>query len=171
VVEIDPYLLGVAEAVIRGASVNLTESSVNAPEVDPVSRRWSLAAPSGPLGEGAFQFFLADGTAPPFSERTFDTIVTPWFIDQVPVDLGGLLRQMHGLLVPGGRWLNHGPLIYGSDARPITCWYSRQEIFELAQAVGFRIGGWEQTSLPHFVSPWTGRGLIENVLTFEAIRD
>jgi hypothetical protein len=170
VLDIDPYLLGIAEAVIRGASVSLTESSVNAPEVDPVSRRWTLAAPAGPLDEEAFQFFLANGAEPPFAEGTFDTIVTPWFIDQVPVDLTGLLRRVHGLLTPGGRWLNHGPLIYGSDARPVTCWYSREEIFELARAVGFRIGAWEQTPLPHFVSPWTGRGLIENVLTFEATR-
>ena len=171
VVDVDPYLLGIAEAVIRGASVSLTESSVNAPEVESVSRRWTLAAPAGPLGEDAFQFFLANGTAPPFSEHTFDTVVTPRFIDQVPVDLGDLLRRVHGLLIPGGRWINHGPLIYGSDARPVACWYSRQEIFELARAVGFRVGAWEQTPLPHFVSPWTGRGLIENVLTFEATRD
>ena len=47
VVDVDPYLLVVAEAVIRGSAVSLTESSVNAPEVEPVSRRWSLAAPSG----------------------------------------------------------------------------------------------------------------------------
>ena len=170
VVDVDPYLLGIAEAVIRGASVSLTESSVNAPEVDPVSRRWILAAPSGRLGEQAFQFFLANGTEPPFSEQTFDTVVTPWFIDQVPVDLAELLRKLHALLVPGGRWINHGPLIYGSDALPVAHWYSREEIFELARAVGFRIGAWEQTSLPHFVSPLTGRGLLENVLTFEATR-
>lgn len=168
-VDVDPYLLGIAEAVIRGASVSLTESSVNAPEVDPVSRSWVLAAPSGPLGEDAFQFFLANGIEPPFSERSFDTIVTPWFIDQVPVDLGELLRKLHGLLVPGGRWLNHGPLIYSPDL-PVAHWYTREEIFELARAVGFRVGAWEQTPLPHFVSPLTGRGLIENVLTFEATR-
>jgi len=170
VIDVDPYLLGIAEAVIRGANVSLTESSVNAPEVDPVSRRWVLAAPSGPLGEDVFQFFLANGIEPPFAERSFDTIVTPWFIDQVPVDLAALLRKVHGLLTPGGRWLNHGPLIYGSDALPVAHWYTREEIFELARAVGFRVGAWEQTPLPHFVSPLSGRGLIENVLTFAATR-
>jgi hypothetical protein len=77
---------------------------------------------------------------------------------------------LHRLLVPGGRWLNHGPLIYRPDALPIARWYSRQEIFDLAGAVGFRTGGWESASQPHLVSPLTGRGLIENVLTFEASR-
>jgi hypothetical protein len=170
VVDIDPYLFIVAEAVVRGAAVSFTESSVNAPEVDPVSRRWTLSAPSGPLGPEAFRFFLADGTEPPFANETFDTVVTPWFIDQVPADLAGLLRRLHALLVPGGLWIHRGPLLYRPEALPIACWYTRQEIFDLAQAVGFRMGDWEHASQPCLVSPLTGRGLIENVLTFEAVR-
>jgi hypothetical protein len=170
VVDIDPFLLVVAEAVIRGVDVSLTETSVNAPEVDPVSRAWTLSAPAGPLAPGVFHFFLADGTEPPFADQTFDTVVTPWFIDQVPTDLEALLRRVRGLLVPGGRWINQGPLIYRPDALPISRWYSRQEIFELAAAAGFRMGAWESAPQPHLVSPLTGRGLIENVLTFAASR-
>jgi hypothetical protein len=170
VVDVDPYLFVIAAAVIRGKAVTLTETSVNAPEADPVSRRWTLAAPSGPLDAKVFHFFLADGTQPPFVEATFDTVVTPWFIDQVPTDLAGLVGTLYGLLAPGGRWINHGPLIYRPDALPIARWYGRQEIFELASAVGFRIGAWESAPQPHLVSPFTGRGLIENVLTFEAAR-
>ena len=170
VVDIDPFLLAMAETIVRGSAVGLTETSANAPEVDPVSRRWTLSAPSGPLGAEVFHFFLADGTEPPFADESFDTVVTPWFIDQVPTDLEDLLRRLHGLLVPGGRWINHGPLIYRPDTLPIVRWYARQEIFDLAGAVGFRAGAWENASQPHFVSPLTGRGLIENVLTFSALR-
>ena len=170
VVDVDPFLLVVAEAVIRGSVVSLTESSVNAPEVDPVSRRWSLAASSGPLSEDAFHFFLADGTQPPFAESAFDTIVTPWFIDQVPRDLESLIGQLHGLLATGGRWINHGPLIYRPELLPVARWYTREEIFNLARAAGFRVGAWENATQPHFLSPLSGRGLLENVLTFEACR-
>ena len=170
VVDVDPFLLIVAEAVIRGAAVSLTETSVNAPEVEPVSHAWTLSAPAGPLGAEAFHFFLADGLEPPFADQTFDTVVTPWFIDQVPTDLEALLRRVHALLVPGGRWINHGPLIYRPDALPIARWYTRQELFDLAAAAGFRVGEWETASQPHLVSPLTGRGLIENVLTFAATR-
>lgn len=170
VVDVDPYLLIIAEAVVRGAAVSLTESSVNAPEVDPVARRWTLSAPSGLLGPNAFHFFFANGVEPPFAAASFDTVVTPWFIDQVPVDLGDLLRRLHALLAPGGRWINHGPLIYRPDALPVARWYTRQEIFDLAGRVGFRVGAWESASQPSLVSPLTGRGLIENVLTFEAAR-
>jgi SAM-dependent methyltransferase len=159
-----------AEAVIRGASVPLTETSANAPEVDPVSCRWTLRAPSGALGEHQFRFFLADGTEPPFADGSFDTVVTPWFIDQVPTDLAGFLRHVHRLLAPGGRWINHGPLIYPPDRVSIADWYSREDIFELARAVGFAIGSWESAPVPCLVSPLTGRGKIETVLTFEAAR-
>ena len=169
-VDIDPYLLVVAEAVVRGAPVSLTESSVNAPEIDPVGRRWTLSALAGPLGPETFHFVLANGTEPPFAPETFDTVVTPWFIDQVPTDLPALVRRMHALLIPGGRWINHGPLIYRPDMLPIARWYARQEIFDLAAASGFEIEGWETLSHPHFVSPLTGRGLIETVLTFSARR-
>lgn len=168
--DVDPYLLVVAEAVARGQAVALTESSVNAPEVDPVSRRWTLAAPDGPLSPDVFRLVLADGTEPPFPEQRFDTVVTPWFVDQVPLDLGALLEPLSALLVPGGRWINHGPLIYRADALPIARWYARQEIFDLAGQIGFRIDTWESVSQPHFVSPLSGRGLIENVLTFAARR-
>jgi len=170
VLDRDPFLLVMAEAVIRGASVALTETSVNAPETDPVSRRWTLHVPGAALSEDAFQFFLADGVAPPFADQSFDTIVTPWFIDQVPTDLAGLLRALRALLVPGGRWINHGPLIYPPDRLPIAQWYSREEIFELAREIGFEVRDWESASRACLVSPLTGRGTIENVLTFEAIR-
>lgn len=170
VVDLDPFLLLVAEAIIRGAPVALTETSGNAPEPDPVSRRWALSPPAGPLGADVFHFVLADGTAPPFDDQTFDTVVTPWFIDQVPTDLEELLGHLHRLLAPGGRWINHGPLIYRPDALPIARWYTRQEIFDLASRVGFKMGSWQSASQAHLVSPLTGRGLIENVLTFEAAR-
>ena len=59
-----------------------------------MSRRWTLSAPSGPLRAEVFHFFLANGTEPPFADQTFDTVVTPWFIDQVPTDLEDLLRPV-----------------------------------------------------------------------------
>jgi SAM-dependent methyltransferase len=170
VVDVDPFLLVIAEAIIRGAALTLTETSVNAPEIEPVSKRWTLAAPSGALAEDAFHFVLADGLEPPFADQTFDTVVTPWFIDQVPTDLHRFVRRVHRLLVPGGRWVNRGPLLYRPDMLPIGRWYARQEIFDLATAVGFDVGAWESGSHTVLVSPLTGRGLIENVLTFVARR-
>ena len=117
VIDIDPYLFVIAEAVVRGASVRLTESTPNVQEAEHVATSWMLSAPA-PLDEKTFHFFLASGIEPPFADGTFDTIVTPWFIDQVPLDLQAFLGTLHRLARAGRGWINHGPLIYRPDESP-----------------------------------------------------
>jgi hypothetical protein len=170
VVDIDPYLLVIAEAVVRGGSVRLTESTVNVQRADRVAMAWTLAAPHGSLDEKVFHFFLANGVEPPFAEGSFETIVTPWFIDQVPLELETFLATLRRLLVSGGRWINQGPLIYRPEATPLARRFSREEVFDLAETAGFEMGTWSGESRPYLVSPLTGRGKVEWVLTFEAIR-
>jgi len=168
VVDIDPYLFVIAEAVVRGRPVRLTEASLNVLEASHVATAWTLSAPDGPLDEERFHFFLANGLQPPFADATFDTIVTPWFIDRVPTDLGAFLQTLRRLLRPGGRWLNQGPLLYPPET-PLARRYSRDEVFDLAARAGFRIGRWRSASRPYLVSPLTGAGKIEQILTFEAV--
>jgi hypothetical protein len=168
VVDIDPFLFVVAEAVVRGQSVRLTEATANVHEAATVSKAWTLTAPGGPLDEATFHFFLANGLAPPFRDGTFDSVVTPWFIDQVPTDLPAFLATLRRQLKAGGRWINHGPLLYPAQA-PLAHRFSREELFELAARAGFRMGRWSSDSAPHLVSPLSGRGKIEWILTFEAI--
>ncbi len=167
VIDIDPFLLVIAEAVIRGRTVRLTESTANVQELSQVAKAWDLSAPSGPLDPDRFLFFLANGLAPPFADATFDTVVTPWFIDQVPSDLPAFLDTVHRQLKPGGRWVNSGPLIYPADAS-LARRYSREELFELAERAGFRIERWSSETRPHLASPLSGRARIEWLLTFEA---
>jgi SAM-dependent methyltransferase len=169
VVDIDPFLFVMAEAVVRGNAVRLTEATPSVQESEHVAATWTLRAPHGPLAEGRFHFFLADGLAPPFAAGAFDTIVTPWFIDQVPTDLPAFLGTVGRLLRPGGRWINQGPLLYPVEA-PMSRRFSREEVFALANGAGFEITCSSSESVPHLVSPLTGRGKIERVLTFEARR-
>ncbi len=168
VVDIDPFLLVIAAAVIRGEPVTLTEATANTNQMSGIASSWNLRAPSGPLGEDVFHFFFANGMAPPFRAGTFDTVVTPWFIDQVPTDLPAFLAKLREVLKPGGRWINHGPLVYPAEA-PLMRRFSREEVFELATLAGFHIEDWSARSAPHLVSPLTGRGKIEWVMTFAAI--
>jgi SAM-dependent methyltransferase/DNA-directed RNA polymerase subunit RPC12/RpoP len=167
VVDIDPFLFVFAEAVVRGAVVQFTEASTTVQELSRVARTWDLTAPDGPLGEDVFHFYLANGLSPPFADGTFDSVVTPWFIDQVPPDLPAFLNAVHRVLRPGGRWINHGPLIYPVDA-PVARRFSREELFDLVARAGFRIERWRGDSQPHLVSPLTERGKMEWVITFEA---
>ena len=167
VLDVDPFTLVVAEAVIRGKKVPMTEANLSVQEAVNVARPWVLSAPSGPLGDN-FHFMLANGLAPPFAPGTFDTVVTPWFIDQVPPDMGEFFETLAQMLKPGGRWLNQGPLLYPAEL-PLARRHTREEIFDLAGRAGFRIGKWTGESRPYLISPLNGRGRVEWVLTFEAV--
>jgi SAM-dependent methyltransferase/uncharacterized protein YbaR (Trm112 family) len=165
VVDIDPFLFVFAEAVIRGARPRLTESTANVQEAANVARGWTLAAPGGPLPDDQFHFFLANGLEPPFADGIFDTVVTPWFIDQVPPDLPQFLVRLGRMLKPGGRWINLGPLLYPPETQ-MSRRYSREEVFALAASVGFRVDQWTTESRPYLVTPLNGRGKVEWVVTF-----
>jgi SAM-dependent methyltransferase len=167
VIDIDPFLFVIAEAVVRGEPVQLTESTANVQELAQAARSWSLCAPAGALGSDEFHFFLANALAPPFADHAFDTVVTPWFVDQVSGDLQVFFARLQRLLRPGGRWINSGPLLYPPDV-PLARRLSREEVFELAERAGFRVDRWSTESRSHLESPLNGRGKIEWVLTFVA---
>jgi hypothetical protein len=161
--------LVVAEKVVRGGLVQLTEASLKVMEAVEVARVWTLEATAGPLQPASFQFLFADGVDPPFADGSFDTVVTPWFIDQVPRDLPAFFARLARLLPPGGRWLNQGPLVY-PEQTAFAQRFSRDELFELVAAAGFTIDGWSRASLPYLVSPLSGTGKVESVLSFAASR-
>jgi len=168
-IDIDPYLLVIAEQLVRGGSVPLTEASVKWIEAGEVSRQWLLKSASAPLTREVFRCVFADGLAPPFAPESFDTVVTPWFIDQVVRDLPAFLCTLRRLLRPGGRWVNQGPLVY-AEQTPFERRYAREELFDLTGAAGFVVDGWTRSSHRYLVSPLTGNGKIESVLSFVATR-
>jgi len=169
VVDLDPFLFLIAEAVVSGGSVQLTEATPTIGQASHAAKRWTLRTPHAALSSQRFHFFLSDGLAPPFSADSFDTVVTPWFIDQVPPDLPAFVATMHEVLRTGGRWINQGPLLYPVN-HPLSLRYSREEIFDLLQRAGFQLGKWSYESQAYLVSPLSGRGKVEAVLTFEATK-
>jgi len=168
-IDIDPYLLVIGERVVRGESFRLTEASHRWIEASEVSRHWQLKAGSRPLDPEAFRCVFADGVAPPFAHESFDTVVTSWFIDQVPRDVPAFFGTLRQLLRPGGRWLNQGPLVY-PERTPFDRRYSREELFDLARAAGLAVDDWSRASQRYLCSPLTGNGKIESVLSFVATR-
>jgi SAM-dependent methyltransferase len=169
VVDIDPLLLATARQVIRGGSVRMRETNVEIHEMESAVKEWTLKAPYGSIGDDQFHFFVADGLEPPFAPQTFDTILTPWFIDVVPSDLRNLISALHRLLKPGGRWLNLGPLHYRPEVPP-SGRYTREEAFDLAARAGFRVDSWKTQTVPYLVSKLNGRGKVEWVLAFAATK-
>jgi SAM-dependent methyltransferase len=169
VVDVDPVLFAAASKVVRGGTVTLLEANLEVGELERSSKAWVLSAPDGALPPDRFHFFVADGVDPPFAPGAFDTVLTPWFLDQGPSDVRDLVSTVHRLLAPGGRWLNLGPLLYAPEI-PIGHRFGREELFDLAARAGFGVDRWETASAPYLVSKLNGRGKVEWVLAFSATK-
>ena len=169
VMDVDPLLFSAAHAVTHGESLTIREANLEMGDLDRAVTTWTLTAPHGPVDDARFHFVVADAVDPPLRPAAFDTVLTPWFIDQGPEDVRDLISTLHRLLRPGGRWVNLGPLKYDLDV-PVSLRYARQELFDLAELAGFRIGPWTTETVPHLVSRLNGRGKVEWVLAFSATK-
>ncbi len=123
------------------------------------------APPSCPL-----HLMFADALRLPFPEHTFDTVVTPWFIDQVPSDARSYAREVANVLVQGGTWINQGPLIYDPKRTVVAHRYCGDEMIELVRAEGFSVVGASYEPMPYLASPISSQARSEHVLTFVATR-
>jgi uncharacterized protein YbaR (Trm112 family)/SAM-dependent methyltransferase len=164
-VDIDPLVALVARKMASGERLELTEARSNATEMTRFGVLRTLQAPSGPVDR--FHVLLANGLQPPLRDQMFDTVLTPWFIDVVPPDLRDFMSELSRVLVPGGRWLNYGPLLF-PPSRPAAYRYAREEVAELARAAGFEITR-ETDELVRFAySPLAARGRLEHCIAFSA---
>jgi len=163
--DIDPLVALVAQRMVSGGCIELTEARSNATEMTRFGVLRRLQAPAGPVER--FHVLLANGLMPPLRAQMFDTVLTPWFIDVVPPDLRDFMSVLSQVLVPGGRWLNYGPLLF-PPSRPAAYRYAREELAEIAQAAGFQITR-ETDELVRFAySPLAARGRLEHCIAFSA---
>src|SRR5690606_1185293 len=125
--------------------------------------------PPGP-SPANLQLIFADALQPPFAAASFDTIVTPWFIDQVPQNISAFLPTLTGLLKPGGSWLNQGPLIYDPARTQPVHRYCADELIELVVQAGFEITKASYDPTLYLASPVSSQARREFVLTFHAQR-
>ena len=163
--DLDPVLFCAAYAVTHGESVTVREANLEMGDLDQAVKEWVLSAPQGPVDDARFHFLVADAVDPPLAPGIFDTVLTPWFIDQGPEDVRDLISTIHRMLKPGGRWVNLGPLKYNLDV-PFSRRFAREELFDLAERAGFRVGPSHSESGPYLVSQLNGRGKTEWVLAF-----
>ena len=165
--DIDPFVLLVAHAVLFEDGVSLVETPIDpgTPEQAALVRQLRR---QGEPPEG-FALVFADAFEPPFAEASFDTVITPWFIDVAAEDARDVIALVSHLLRPGGRWLNDGPLLYQTPNFALR--YSRQELFELLKLAGFRIDLHTLTEVPYLRSPDSAHARTESVLSFGAIKE
>jgi len=163
--DISPLFLIGAKRVMFGTGLELHEFPAIPRDGRSVCVERELRAPAG--APARFHLLLADAFAAPLRPGAFDTVLTPWFIDIVPVDVRDTLGVIPGLLAPGGRWINYGPLNYPKD-RPHAQRYLPDELSTLIDLAGFELGTVEESEIELLGTRAAANGRTERVLAFTA---
>ena len=167
--DLNPLPFIVVRKLLDGDEIKLFEFPIRPRSSESAVVEWTYRLDTTP-DDNAHRFYLAfaDGLDPPVSPHRFDTVITPWFIDQIPKDLGDIFATLRAVLKPGGTWINHGPLIYHPAHTAFLHRYCVDEVLELAEAAGFSIETHAFTRMPYMVSPAGSAGRSEMVLTLRA---
>lgn len=161
--DINPLPLLVTDHLLGGAGLTLPEFPqfpVSAEHVA-VWRSLSFAGKRPP----GLKLVLADALAPPFADGSFQAVLTPWFIDDVPADVADSARAVNRCLADGGTWINVGPLQFGGDPSRA---YSIDEVHELVGKCGFALEHTGAHDLPYFESPVSSTCRIDRTYVFSA---
>lgn len=104
-------------------------------------------------------------------QSCFEVIVTCYFIDTAK-NILDYLQIMHQLLVPGGSWMNLGPLLYHFEGHPqeTSIELTRDEIRKAAETVGFRFEFEEMVDSSYTQNPQSMLQTVYKCWHFRAIK-
>ncbi|MGI9331393.1 MAG: methyltransferase domain-containing protein [Gammaproteobacteria bacterium] len=161
--DFNPLLLSAASRISQGDGLQLWEFPI-APRTsqDHAVLRQLQADPIRP----GLHYVLGDVLRAPFTAGSFDTVVTPWLIDILPVELQDLANRINGLLAPGGQWLNFGSLAFSHPEEASN--YSPEESQSVITDSGFECLGYREDQIPYMCSPASRHGRQEWVASFAA---
>ena len=165
-VDINPLLLLAARRIVNGSPVSLYEFPLAPRRLDDHAILRQLVAEK-PVDE-RFHLLFADALRAPFARESFDTVITPWFIDIIAADLAELAPRINRLLRAGGRWLNFGSLSFGH--REAALCYTREETLEILREQGFECAVEREAELPYMRSPASRHARLETVVAFTAVK-
>jgi hypothetical protein len=156
--------------VASGETVELTELPRFPQGLGHVAVDQRLACPAGGSAKtiAPLHYLLGDAFAPPLAPESISLLATPWFVDIVPEDFGGLARRLGRWLVPGGRWLSFGPLSFESQAPEDRL--TPEEMGQALEAAGFAVEHAALCRVDHLHSPHAMGRRGEEVFLFVATR-
>lgn len=162
--DFNPFLLLIAAKMFRGEEVQLYDTPVVPKDESHVAVLETLKAP-GPTKPG-LQTVFADALNAPFQNETFDLVLTPWFIDVIPLPFSELSKKINALLKPHGHWWNFGP--FGFLQSPVSARPSSDEMMKSITGLGFQVEQQSKHWLPYLDSPASAQKRQELVFLFSA---
>lgn len=168
--DINPFLLKIASNIIHGNKIDLAEFPTAPISFDDyaVMHTDIALADDHVTDSDKFEFILADASNIPFQDKAFDTILTPWLIDILPINFRDFIPHINRLLPVGGCWLNTGSLAFFNQDQAIN--YSQEEVIDLLKKYGFEVIAWNRKKINYLQSPYSAHGRIENVFNFCACK-
>jgi hypothetical protein len=160
--DFNPLLLFVARELFAGRTVELYEFPIAPRSIEDHAVLRRLAAP-GPARDGLV-LVAGDALHPPFADGSFDTVVTPWFIDIIGEPFARVAARVNLLLKPGGRWINFGSLAFSRAAHVERV--SLEEIIEQLPQSGFADFKVHEASMPYMRSPASRHARIESTVAW-----
>jgi len=156
--DLNPLPFLVADRLIHGETLELDEFPVSPTTERCMVVRQHLQAPA--KANAQLCLAIADALEPPLRPGSVDAVLTPWFIDSIPLDLRATLALVNRVLRPGGLWIQIGPLNFNTV---LSRTYLIEEVLELAERSGFRVLSHFEERVPYFDSPFSGSWREETV--------
>ncbi len=163
--DINPLLVMAAEYLLQGETLPFVEFPLQPRTSEYVAVEHNIVGEKKPEN---FHFIFSDAVKPSVKRGSFDTVVTPWFIDIQPLEFGRFLRQLNHYVPTGGRWVNFGSLVF-NQRRDKLC-YSIDEVKAIAEAQGFTIDDIQEHEIPYLKSPYNAGYRMERVWSWSAIK-
>ena len=164
--DINPFLLATARKIIDGNSVSLYEFPVAPGSIEhyAVLQQCKIPDSIANIAADSFDCVLADAGNVPFSDKSFDTVLTPWLVDIIPMDMRDFIPHVNRLLKTGGLWLNTGSLAFFHKNESWN--YSEEELKDLLQKYGFQVEQVQRKEFQYLHSPLSAHGRVEKVFSF-----
>lgn len=162
--DFNPLLMLLAHRLARGEIIELYEFPIAPRDLNHQAILRTLAAPK-PARDG-LSFVLADAQRPPFAQRSFDAVVTPWLVDILAEEFSTTCARVNSLLAENGVWVNFGSLsFHHSD----PAWQlSPEECAEVVAASGFAPPALRDDEIRYMCSPASRHGRRERTLSWTA---
>lgn len=165
-IDINPLPFLVTALLLAGERVDLTELPAHARRSNLSARTRTLSCPLPPPPN--LKLILGDGLEPPVATGVFDTVITPWFVDQVPKDAATIPPLVASLLREGGSYICTGPFLYDARHTKASRRYCADEYIEQVGRAGFVVTRATYQTEPYVASPLSTQGRIEHVLYMHA---
>lgn len=163
--DINPLLVLAAQQILNGKGLSIYEF----PEQPITSEHVAIEHHiKGLKKANNFHSVFSDANKPSFKKASFDTLITPWFIDIQPLEFSRFLQQLNQYIGIGDQWINFGSLVFNQQ-RDAFC-YSIDEVKAITKEQGFEIKAIKQQQIPYLKSPYNAGHRVENIWSWSATK-